>query len=153
MAIDPTDMRDRLELRALVDSYAAAADERDAAAFLALFLPDGVLVIRQAEPAPDFRCEGHDELAAAIAPLAQYISTMHLMANHRCEIDGDRATGETYCLAHHLRQAGAGVEDLVMIIRYGDSYARTPAGWRFARRDVQILWTEIHAASVDPLAF
>ena len=144
---------DRQQLRALVDSYAAAVDERDLDAFVALFVPDAALTIRQAGTSPEFRCHGHGELTAAVAPLSQYLSTMHLMANHRCEIDGDRASGETYCLAHHLREAAGGVEDLVMMIRYGDTYARTPEGWRFARREVRILWTEVHAASVRPLEF
>jgi len=43
---------------------------------------------------------------------------------------------------------GATATDLVLTIRYHDAYARTPDGWRFARREVHILWTSEHPVAV-----
>ncbi|MHB1538608.1 MAG: hypothetical protein ACYCUM_10740 [Solirubrobacteraceae bacterium] len=40
-----------------------------------------------------------------------------------------------------------------MAIRYADAYTRTPDGWRFMRREVRILWTEVRPASIEPLPF
>jgi hypothetical protein len=143
--------RERQALRALVDAYATAADRRDERGFLDLFLPDATLTVVQGG-AELLRCEGHAGLSAAIAPLAQYVETMHLMANHTCAFEGERARGTTYCLANHVRRAGDGVENLLMAITYGDEYARGGDGWRFAGREVRILWTEVRPASIAPLS-
>jgi hypothetical protein len=143
------------ELRALVDAYATACDDRDGEAFGSLFAPDATLTIYQPfETEPLVTLEGADAMPNAIAPLSQYRATLHLMANHTTAVDGDKAIGETYCLAHHLRPTDdGGVEDLVMMIRYGDRYARAGERWQFSHRDVRILWTEIHPASADPIPF
>ena len=148
-------MSDREELRALVDAYATACDERDGEAFASLFAPDAALTIYQPfESEPLATLEGAESMPGAIAPLSQYRATLHLMANHTTDVDGDSASGETYCLAHHLRPtADGGVEDLVMMIRYGDRYTKAGGAWRFAGRDVRILWTEVHPASGDPIPF
>jgi hypothetical protein len=137
-------------LRELVDTYAYACDAQDEQLFVDLFVPDATLVVIQGGDA-ELRCDGRDELSKAIRPLAQYKSTMHLMANHRCEVDGDRARGETYCHAGHLRETAGGVENLSMTILYDDDYVRTAAGWKFSARQVRVLWTEVRPASNDRL--
>jgi SnoaL-like domain len=83
--------------------------------------------------------------------LRTFSTTFHLMANHLCATDGDAATGEVYCMAHHLIESADGTTDLVMYIRYRDAYARTGEGWRFARRDVMRQWTEERPAGRRPL--
>jgi uncharacterized protein (TIGR02246 family) len=145
------EVRARGALRALVDAYATAADRRDEAGFLDLFLPDATLTVVQGD-AEILRCTGRDELPSAIAPLAQYVATMHLMANHSVAFEGERARGTVYCLANHVRPAADGVENLLMAINYGDEYVHGTGGWRFASREVRILWTEVRPASVEPLA-
>lgn len=147
------DARDRTLLRDLVDAYASAADRRDDDAFVALFIPEATLTIAQ-DGAPAATFAGAEGLRAATAPLAAYLATMHFVGNHTCVVDGDVATGTTYCLANHLRPAGAGVENLRMVIRYDDRYARDgESHWRFSARDLTILWTEVAPASVAPLGF
>jgi ketosteroid isomerase-like protein len=147
------DAPDRTLLRDLVDAYALAADRRDDTAFVALFTPDATLTITQ-DGAPAATFAGADGLRAATAPLDAYRATMHFVGNHVCAVDGDAATGTTYCLANHLRPTGAGVENLRMVIRYDDRYARDGDGrWRFTARDLAILWTEVAPASQAPLGF
>jgi hypothetical protein len=149
----PEETADRLALRELVDRYASAVDGRDAAAFAALFTPDGALAVYEredAEPVVEYR--GRDALRDVMALLRHYSSTFHLMANHVVELGAEGATGETYCMAHHLTEDASGASDLVMYIRYRDAYARTPDGWRFERRDVLRQWTEERPAGRRPLA-
>ena len=135
------------ELRALVDAYATACDKRDGEAFGSLFASDATLTIYQPfETEPLVTLEGADAMPNAIAPLSQYRATLHLMANHTCEIDGDAASGEVYCLAHHLTDECGGGDNTLMVIRYRDRYTRQDGAWRFARRDVMRQWTEHHAA-------
>ena len=140
-------LADRLDLRALVDEYALAVDDRDADRFAGVFTPTGVLAIYEpdeAEPVLTYR--GHDELRAVMKLLESYSATFHLMANHTCRLEGDRATGDVYCLAHHLTEEGGAGRDTLMVIRYRDTYERTERGWRIAVRDVMRKWTEFHAA-------
>ena len=149
----PGETADRLALRELVDRYASAVDARDAGAFAGLFTPDGSLAVYEAEggePVVEYR--GHAALREVMALLRHYTATFHLMANHVCEMGDGAASGETYCMAHHLTEGEGGATDLVMYIRYRDAYARTPDGWRFARRDVLRQWTEERPAERRPLA-
>ncbi len=144
---------DRLELRTLVDRYAAAVDARDADAFAALFAPGAVLAVYETEdgePVVEYR--GHDALRDVMDLLRTFSTTFHLMANHLCETAGGAGTGEVYCMAHHLTEDAGGATDLVMYIRYRDAYARTQDGWRFVRRDVLRQWTEERPAERRPLA-
>jgi uncharacterized protein (TIGR02246 family) len=121
------------DVRALVDGYAVAADERDADRFAALFADDAWMAVG------DHRFEGRDAIATIPERLAKYDVTMHLVSTHRVDVDGDRATGVTYCEAHHR----TGETDKVMFIRYDDEYARGAEGWRFASRTLRLLWEEM----------
>jgi hypothetical protein len=148
---DADPVAERLELRCLVDAYAAAVDDRDPGGFVRLFLPEARLAIYPpgaATPAMAYR--GVDELRRVFDLLDRFELTHHVMANHVCRIDGDRATGGVHCIARHLRRDGDEARDLVMVIRYGDVYRRTTSGWRFASRDVRLQWTEEHPASTAP---
>jgi uncharacterized protein (TIGR02246 family) len=141
------DTDDRLALRGLVDAYAQSVDARDADRFAGLFAPDGELVVFEPEEAePSISWRGPEELREVMKLLSSYSTTFHLMANHTCEIDGDAASGEVYCLAHHLTEEGKGGDNTLMVIRYRDRYTRQDGAWRFARRDVMRQWTEHHAA-------
>jgi SnoaL-like protein len=151
------EVSDRLALRALVDEYASAVDARDADRFAGVFTPGGVLaIIEPGDAEPSLTYTGHAELRTVMNLLRGFATTFHLMANHTCRIDGDGATGETYCLAHHLTEddggAAGGWRDTLMVIRYRDRYVRSAGGWRIERRDVLRQWTEYHAAERARLA-
>lgn len=153
MSTTPEEIADLLALRALVDRYARAVDARDAHAFAGLFTADGVLAVYESEDAPPtVEYRGHDALREVMDLLRAFSSTFHVMANHICETAGAEATGEVYCMAHHLTEGAGGATDLVMYIRYRDAYAKTSAGWRFLRRDVRRQWTEERPAERRPLA-
>ena len=153
MSTTHEEIADLLALRALVDRYASAVDARDADGFAGLFTAGGSLAVYEtedAEPVVEYR--GHDALRSVMDLLRNFSTTFHLMANHTCAVAGDEATGEVYCMAHHIIEGADGGEtDLVMYIRYRDAYVRAPEGWRFARRDVMRQWTEERPAQRRPL--
>jgi len=70
--------------------------------------------------------------------LSRYDRTLHFVGNHLADVDGDHATGETYCFAHHI----TGVDDHVMAIRYEDTYRRESGTWRFVARHLRLEWTQ-----------
>jgi sigma54-dependent transcription regulator len=139
----PSEIADRLALRALVDEYAAVADARDHGAFAALFTPEGrFLAYRYGSPDALRDANGAAELFDVMDNLDAFEQTMHVMANHRIfSIDGDRAAGEVYGLAHHLSKDEPG-ENLVMHIAYDDLYARVDGAWLFEQRTLTIRWLE-----------
>jgi hypothetical protein len=143
----PNTMVDERALRDLVDGYAAAADAGDSEAFTQLFLPEATLSARRGDEAPAVYV-GSARLAEIPARLARYRRTFHVVTNHRFEIEGDIATGGALCQAHHVSDGDGGATDLVLTISYHDRYARTAAGWRFATRDVHILWTTEHPVTI-----
>ncbi len=143
--VDLAELADRLAIRQLVDDYARAADRVDGPAAGACFAPDGVLRTRNRGQTEAFRVRtGPDEISAAFVGLSRYEVTLHVVANHYVQLDGDTGTGETYCLAHHVHDAedGSGKLDYVMAIRYLDEYRRTESGWRFAQRELVVEFTE-----------
>jgi hypothetical protein len=86
---------------------------------------------------------GRAEIAAAlVAGLARYIGTTHIVGGQVVELDGDRATGDTVCLAHHLYERDGTRRLLVMAVRYQDTYARTSGTWRFGERQLRLDWRD-----------
>ena len=134
---------DRLALRDLVDAYASAVDRRDEPAFRALWAPDARLTTHAGDGPAEGDFHGVDEIARVITIIQRYVLTFHLVANHVVDADGHTATGEAYCIGHHLTPTDDGRhDDYVMGIRYLDRYARDDAGaWRFAAREVRRQWT------------
>jgi len=143
------ELADRLALRALGEQYAWAVDRRDPDALLAVFHPDGALVLLdQADPTiVTATRRGHDELADITKLIARYDKTFHFVGTARYEVDGDRATGEVYCLAHHLTSNRHGGTDFVMLIRYQDTYSRRDGIWAFDERRLITDWTETRTAN------
>jgi len=135
---------DLLELRQLVDAYAAAVDDGDGAAMAALFVPDGALLVYEAgSDELSYSYRGPAELETVALEMERlYERTFHFVGNFVCTIDGDRATGTPYCVAQHLRDDGRGPQIVVMPVRYRDTYVRTPDGWRFEERICTVQWRE-----------
>jgi hypothetical protein len=148
VSADSEYLLDRLAIRDLVDGYAFRVDSDDPGSASELFTADGELrIFERGRREPVRERTGREAIAAAMGGLDRYDTTLHVVGNHRVDIDGDTAEGETYCLAHHIR----GIEgadgrmaphDYVMHIRYLDRYARTEEGWRIARRHLQVEFTE-----------
>lgn len=137
---------DRAAIRDLVDAYAHCADRRDPEGQAAVFAEHGEVRLFQEDPAgavPVQVITGRAALAATFAELVRsYDATTYLNGQSRIDLAGDAATGESYCLAHHLLHEDGGRVVLVMAIRYLDRFERTADGWRIARRDLVFDWTE-----------
>ena len=147
-------LEDRVALRELVEAYGMAVDALDVEWFNSLWTPDAVLALHDATG--ETRRWTGDEIAGIVAGVGRYLRTLHFVGNHRAHVEGAIVSGHTYCFAHHLVAATDGREeharDRVLAIRYDDRYARAdpdadadaqPA-WRFARRDVRMLWRAHH---------
>src|SRR6201988_3157475 len=109
----------QLAIRGLVDAYAYCADRRDATGQMALFTEDteflGYMASRRSSPTQQRR--GRAALAPVFDELNTYVTTMHFNGQSTAVLDGDHASGVTYCLAHHVRVEGAARSLMVAAIR------------------------------------
>jgi ketosteroid isomerase-like protein len=143
--ISPTEAADRLAIRELVDAYAHCADRRDAKGQMALFTEDTrFLVFMDATAAePTQELHGRESLAPVFDNLNSYAATMHFNGQSTVWMDGDRATGESYCLAHHLTVGQDGQRTMMIAsIRYLDEFVKQDGEWLFAVRRLMVNWTE-----------
>ena len=143
--ISPLEGADRLAIREVIDAYAHCADRRDATGQMALFTEDTrFLVFMDATAAePTQELHGRDSLAPVFDDLNQYVATMHFNGQSTIVLDGDRATGESYCLAHHLKVGQDGQRTMMIAsIRYLDELAKQEGQWLFAERRLMVNWTE-----------
>lgn len=125
-------------LRALAEAYAAAVDARDEAALRAVFAADALVVLPPvlAERLPAAELRGPEQLGTLIDGVRNFHHTRHLVTGQTVTVDGDTASGETSCTAHHVYGAPDRQRDLVLTLRYRDSFLRTPQGWRFRGREL-----------------
>jgi len=144
---------DRLAIRELVDAYARCADRRDADGQKSLFTADTHFVVYMdgegTEPTQELN--GRQALGPVFDELNQYEATTHFNGQSTVALDGDRATGETYCLAHHLF-TDRGVHKLMIAsLRYDDTFIKKAGAWRFGERRLYVDWTETRTVSTgDP---
>jgi hypothetical protein len=147
-AMPPEEAADRLAIRELVDSYAHCADRRDAEGQKALFTTDTRFLVYMdgegSDPTDDLR--GRESLTPVFENLNTYEVTTHFNGQSTVEFAGDHATGETYCLAHHLYTADAERKLMIASLRYLDTFVKEDGTWRFAERRLYVDWTETRVA-------
>src|SRR5579864_7890268 len=125
VSISPAEAADRLAIRELVESYAHCADRRDAEGQMSLFSADThfVVYMNAKDPKPSQDLHSREALAPVFADLNQYIATMHFVGQSTIlTLTGDRATGEAYTLAHHLKVDGAKRSLMIAALRYMDTF-------------------------------
>jgi SnoaL-like domain len=135
---------DRLAIRELIDAYARCADRRDADGQKALFTPDTrFLVYMDGEgTAPTDDLHGRESLTPVFENLKTYEVTTHFNGQSTLALDGARATGETYCLAHHIYTGDGERTLMIASLRYHDTFAKEDGTWKFAERRLYLDWTE-----------
>jgi len=136
---------DRVAIRELIDAWAHCADRRLAERQAALFTADGTVVVYEGDPAthkPTSTLRGHAEILSALAVLNKYAATTHFNGQSDILIQGDRAIGESYCLAHQLWEENGQRKLQILAIRYHDKFARQGNRWLFAERQLIIDWRD-----------
>jgi len=146
--LTPTEAADRLALRELFDAYAHCADRRDAEGQKALFTDDTVFAVYMDGEGSEatYVLQGRESLTPVFADLNRYEATMHFNGQSTVALDGDRATGESYCLAHHLFTEDGERKLMVASLRYLDTFVKSNGTWLFAERKLYVDWTETRSS-------
>ena len=140
---------DRRAIRELIDAYAHCADRRDAKGQMALFAENASFQVFMdaRQSAPTYVIEGRDGLAPVFADLGQYQATTHFNGQSTIQLDRDQATGETYCIAHHLKGDDGKRTLMLASIRYLDRFVKRDGTWLFAERKLMVDWTETRSSN------
>ena len=86
--------------------------------------------------------EGREALTPVFEDLNRYEATTHFSGQSTVTIDGDRATGESYTIAHHLFSEDGERKIMVASLRHLDTFAKIDGSWYFAERKLLLDWSE-----------
>jgi hypothetical protein len=142
--LTPAEAADRLALRELFDAYAHCADRRDAEGQKALFTDDTrfAVYLDGEGSEPTYVLQGRESLTPVFDDLNRYEATTHFNGQSTVAIDGDRATGEGYTIAHHVYTDEGTRKIMIASLRYLDTFARLGGRWYFAERNLILDWSE-----------
>ena len=119
-------------------NYARALDGKQWDSLRDCFTPDAVAVYQGVG-----ECHGVEEIIALCSSGMDFIDrTQHILSNFLVDVEGDAATSACYLQAQHVRDDLPGGSNFIMAGRYRDQFVRRPEGWRIARRELDIWWTE-----------
>jgi SnoaL-like domain len=140
---------DRVAIRELIDAYAHRADRRDADGQMALFTADTHFVVymdaRSSEPSMELHSRA--ELAPVFDDLNRYVATTHFNGQSIVTISGAAATGESYCLAHHVSVEDDERTIMIASIRYQDTFTKSDGTWLFSERRLYVDWIDTRPIS------
>jgi hypothetical protein len=143
--ISPAEAADRLAIRELIEAYAHCADRREAEGQMGLFTEDAHFVVYMSakDPTPSMELHARADLAPVFADLNQYDATTHFVGQSTIfTLTSDRATGEAYCLAHHITVADGKRRIMIASLRYYDTYMKVDGSWFFAERQLYVDWVD-----------
>jgi ketosteroid isomerase-like protein len=150
VTISPAEAADRLAIRELVEAYAHYADRRDAKGQMSLFTEDThfAVYMNAKDPRPSQELHSREALAPVFAELTKYDATTHFVGQSTIfSVTADRATGEAYCLAHHVTVNDGKRHLMIASLRYLDTFAKIDGSWLFAERRLYVDWLEERALS------
>ena len=148
--ISSEEVADRLAIRELIEAYAHCADRRDAKGQMSLFTADThfVVFMNAKDPKPSMELHSRDALARVFADLNKYDATTHFLGQSTIfSLTDGRATGEAYCLAHHVTVDGANRRLMIASLRYLDTFVKIDGAWLFAERLLYVDWVDERALS------
>jgi hypothetical protein len=135
-------VEDLVEIRRIVDIYSFSIDAVDKARFVTLFDTDATVTVPGrgtfTGPAEIVRILEHFEEG-------RYLETMHSVSSAMADVDGDQATGQVYGTARHRHLRDGKEFDRIAMLHYHDQYVRTPDGWKFRSRNLNVKWNDLVA--------
>ena len=107
-----------------------------------------VVYMNAKDPTPSMELHSRDALAPVFADLNKYDATTHFVGQSTIfTLTDDRATGEAYCLSHHVTVDGGKRRLMVASLRYQDTFVKIEGAWLFAERRLYVDWIDERALS------
>jgi len=140
--MEKTIMKDKMELKELVDIFSIYADKKDVETQVTLFTED-------AEVKSYVDCQLVSDLKERkqigdvfTQFLANFDTVYHINGQHFVNIHGDKATGTSYCLVTLIGEVDGKRVMTTQGVSYEDEYARVNNKWLIAKRASTFVYTD-----------
>ena len=133
-------IEDVLALKKLVDTFSNLADVKDVKSQMDLFTEDAEVISKTANQT--FHTKGKKEIEKSFADyLALFDIVYHLNGQQTVDINGDQATGTSYCFVTligkgKMNQSG---------VRYNDTYVKQNGKWLIKKRESNFTFTSVNS--------
>jgi ketosteroid isomerase-like protein len=137
-------MKDTLELYYLTDLFSILADQKNFNALVQLFTEDIIFRgLENGKHISDMR--GKDEIQKAFDSFAnQFLVLYHMNGEKLFDIDGDHATGTTYCQVTLRFEKEQEIYQTQQAICYQNQYLKVNEIWKIKEMNSNIIWRETH---------
>lgn len=136
-----TRVADELAIRGVLTRYARGIDRCDEAVLRSVWWPGAQADYGQGET------DAGEWSGSVVQALATMRRTQHFLGNMAVELDGDRATAETYCRAYHEVDGADGRQEMEVGGRYLDRLEKRDGEWRIAHRRYVLDWNRNMAST------
>ena len=133
-------IEDKIALKELVDSFSVLADQKDVDTQILLFTEDAeVKTYHDGKLVGTYK--GRENIRKAFSSyLANFTHVFHMNGQQIVKIDGDHATGVSYCqvyLKGTLRGKNVEITDGAY---YNDEYVKRNGRWLIGKRTTNFVW-------------
>lgn len=137
-----TEIEDRMALKHLVDAFSVLADQKETQQQTLLFTREAV-----SETYVDGQVvsslKGRQQIGEAFAAcLSRFETVYHLNGQQTVTLNGDRATGISYCLVTLIGTENGKKWKTTTGTYYQDEFVRENGNWLIARRKATFAWQE-----------
>ncbi|TXS95257.1 nuclear transport factor 2 family protein [Parahaliea maris] len=122
--------------RLLAARYAKFVDDRSFSRMREIMVPEFT------QKGPGFSANSLEEFIGNLEFLRTYSATLHMLGNQLGEWHNAIYTGETWCVASHIYDKDGVTRKLDMGIRYQDVIEDNSGTYRYASRDLDVVWTQ-----------
>lgn len=137
------DVKDRLDLKALVDRFSVLADEKDVDTQITLFTEDATVDSFMGDHLIS-SLRGRDQIHDAFSSfLAGFTAVYHANAQQVVDVHGDAASGTSYCQVVLVRTDAGKVVISYQGVRYEDTYHRVDGSWLIAARVARFAYSDV----------
>ena len=134
-------LEDRAALRKVVDTASLLADRKDVATQMKLFTE--AAVVQSTASGQTMTLTGRKQIGDAFSAfLATFETVYHTNGQQTVDIEGDKATGTTYCQAVLISNENGKRFKNTFGVQYDDEYVRRGGTWLIAKRVSRFAWTE-----------
>lgn len=136
------ELEDRIALRELIDKISIFGDKRDFENQVSLF-SENAISETIAEGRTILTLNGRKEMALAFQNFLQEFEIVyHFTGQHIVKIDGDIATGESYCYITLLGYSDGKKIKTTIGATYQDDYIRADGQWLVSKRISNFRWQD-----------
>lgn len=141
-AQDIEEIKDRIALKNLVDTFSNLADVKDVNSQLDLFTKDAIVESVQ-DGVSNSKLEGREQIGAAFEGfLNRFETVFHQNGQQTVSISDDTANGISYCTVVLISNTNGEKFKTTFGIRYYDNYVKIDGRWFISKRTSNFLWQE-----------